>query len=134
LKTIILPSTITVIQENPFPDGVKDMFCYAVNPPKREYDGGYTIIPVYPDGKGDIYVPTTLHVPAVALDNYKTTELWKIFQEIVPLTEAETAITNKNADNADEEDGWCTLNGVKLKGKPTQKGLYIKDGKKVLVK
>ena len=134
LKTIILPSTITVIQENPFPDGVKDMFCYAVNPPKREYDGGYTIIPVYPDGKGDIYVPTTLHVPAVALDNYKTTELWKIFQEIVPLTEAETAITNTNADNADEEDGWCTLNGVKLKGKPTQKGVYIKNGKKVLVK
>ncbi|MBQ8711069.1 MAG: leucine-rich repeat domain-containing protein [Bacteroidaceae bacterium] len=133
LKTIILPSTITVIQENPFPDGVKDMFCYAVNPPKREYDGGYTIIPVYPDGKGDIYVPTTLHVPAVALDNYKTTELWKIFQEIVPLTEAETAITNTNADNADEEDGWCTLNGVKLNGKPTQKGIYLYNGKKVAV-
>ena len=133
LKTIILPSTITVIQENPFPDGVKDMFCYAVNPPKREYDGGYTIIPVYPDGKGDIYVPTTLHVPAAALDNYKTTELWKIFQEIVPLTEAETAITNTNADNADEEDGWCTLNGVKLNGKPTQKGIYLYNGKKVAV-
>jgi hypothetical protein len=31
-------------------------------------------------------------------------------------------------------DGWYTVNGVKLNAAPTQKGTYIKDGKKVFVK
>ena len=31
-------------------------------------------------------------------------------------------------------DGWYTLNGVKLQGAPTEKGIYINNGKKVVVK
>lgn len=31
-------------------------------------------------------------------------------------------------------DGWYTLTGVKLQGKPTEKGVYINNGKKVAVK
>ena len=31
-------------------------------------------------------------------------------------------------------DGWYNVNGMKLNAAPTQKGIYIKDGKKVLVK
>lgn len=31
-------------------------------------------------------------------------------------------------------DGWYTLDGRKLSGKPTQKGIYIKDGKKIVIK
>lgn len=30
--------------------------------------------------------------------------------------------------------GWYTLNGVKMQNAPTQKGVYIKDGKKVVIK
>ena len=37
-------------------------------------------------------------------------------------------IAEKNAE------GWYTVNGVKLNAAPTQKGTYIKDGKKVFVK
>ena len=37
-----------------------------------------------------------------------------------------------NADAARE--GWYTVNGVKLNAQPTQKGLYIFNGKKVYVK
>ena len=33
-----------------------------------------------------------------------------------------------------EADGWYTLNGVKLQGVPTQKGIYIRNGKKIVVK
>ena len=32
-----------------------------------------------------------------------------------------------------DDDGWYTLQGVKLSGKPTQKGIYIHDGKKVMM-
>ena len=31
-------------------------------------------------------------------------------------------------------DGWYDLNGRKLQGKPTKKGIYIHNGKKVVVK
>jgi len=31
-------------------------------------------------------------------------------------------------------EGWYTLNGVKLQGAPTQKGVYINNGKKVVIK
>jgi len=33
-----------------------------------------------------------------------------------------------------EAEGWYTVNGMKLNAAPTEKGTYIKDGKKVLVK
>ena len=36
--------------------------------------------------------------------------------------------TNLNAD------GWYTLNGVKLQSAPTQKGIYINNGKKIVIK
>ena len=32
------------------------------------------------------------------------------------------------------EGSWYTINGVKLQGMPTQKGIYIKNGKKVVIK
>ena len=48
-----------------------------------------------------------------------------------------TAITSISADEADAKlssEGWYNLNGVKLNEAPTQKGIYIKDGKKVVIK
>ena len=46
-----------------------------------------------------------------------------------------TAIMSVAADGRFvEADGWYTLNGVKLQGAPTEKGIYIRNGKKVVVK
>ena len=46
-----------------------------------------------------------------------------------------TAISNINADGeAVTADGWYNLNGVKLQGMPTEKGVYIQNGKKVVLK
>ena len=33
-----------------------------------------------------------------------------------------------------QAEGWYTLNGVKLQGVPTQKGIYINNGKKIVIK
>ena len=38
---------------------------------------------------------------------------------------------NNNEANA---EGWYTVNGMKLDAAPTQKGTYINNGKKVIVK
>ena len=46
-----------------------------------------------------------------------------------------TAINSINADGvAVPAEGWYTINGVKLQGAPTQKGIYIQNGKKVILK
>ena len=47
--------------------------------------------------------------------------------------EGTTGINGIDIDDANDGN-WYDLNGRKLQGKPAQKGLYIKDGKKVVVK
>ena len=42
-----------------------------------------------------------------------------------------TAIANINAKDSDE---WYDLNGRKLAGKPSMKGIYVNGGRKVTVK
>ncbi len=46
-------------------------------------------------------------------------------------TGIDNAVTDKQVDKA---INWYTINGVKLNGKPNQKGIYILNGKKVVVK
>ena len=47
-----------------------------------------------------------------------------------------TVIRNINSADAQvfSGEGWYTLNGVKLQGVPTEKGVYIQNGKKVVIK
>ena len=48
-----------------------------------------------------------------------------------------TAIKSIDVDNLSGKvsaEGWYTLNGMKLQTAPTEKGIYIKDGKKVVIK
>ena len=47
-----------------------------------------------------------------------------------------TVIRELNAETgkAYNVEGWYTLNGVKLQGMPTEKGIYINNGKKVVIK
>ena len=45
-----------------------------------------------------------------------------------------TSIETISAEKLNAAEGWYTLNGVKLQGVPTQKGIYINNGKKVVIK
>ena len=45
-----------------------------------------------------------------------------------------TSIETISAEKLNAADGWYTLNGVKLQSMPTQKGIYINNGKKVVIK
>jgi len=48
--------------------------------------------------------------------------------------EGTTSIDNLNVNDNDNEATWYDLNGRRLQGKPSQKGIYIKNGKKIVVK
>ena len=39
-----------------------------------------------------------------------------------------------NFDSPDKSDGWYTLSGMKLDGKPISKGIYINNGRKIVIK
>jgi len=45
-----------------------------------------------------------------------------------------TEITDTDCtDQTDTDNGWWTLSGIRLNGKPTEKGVYLFNGKKVVV-
>ena len=47
--------------------------------------------------------------------------------------EAYTGINDTPVNDAIKEKGWYDMNGHRLAGKPTVKGMYVKDGKKVII-
>ena len=49
-------------------------------------------------------------------------------------TTAIKAVTGDKIGSDIKADGWYTIGGMKLQGAPTQKGIYINNGKKVVVK
>ena len=49
-------------------------------------------------------------------------------------TTAISAVENDNVVESYTKDGWYTVNGVKLNDMPTVKGIYIHNGKKIVIK
>jgi hypothetical protein len=45
-----------------------------------------------------------------------------------------SAIEEVRAVKEEITTGWCTLDGRRLSGKPTHRGVYIHNGKKVVIK
>lgn len=74
--------------------------------------------------------------PTVAYVQFPSAEAAANARFIVEEADGTTTVINgvELNGNADDADGWYTISGVKLNAKPTQKGAYIKDGKKVFIK
>ena len=99
------------------------MYCYAENVPvtdENAFDGTPT-------------EKSTLHVPANAIDAYKAAWPWSDFKEIVVLTGDDP----NGIVEVKQLEGWNVpyydLYGRQIR-QPQQKGLYIRNGKKVVVK
>ena len=64
---------------------------------------------------------------------YQAADIWKEFLNIVE--DLPTGIVSiDNSQLAIDNDVWYTLNGVRLNGKPTIPGIYIVNGKRVVIK
>ena len=72
--------------------------------------------------KGKVYLPKPGGVPAPAI----LTIDW----------DATTGVDNAQLSTSDAQlsGTWYTLEGIKLNGRPTKRGLYLRDGKKIVVK
>ena len=86
----------------------------------------------------------TLHVPVGSKNRYKSeyiylsyynkfSNFWREFLNIVEF-DATGIVSIDNSPSTTGNDVWFTLNGVRLNGKPTKAGIYIVNGKKVVIK
>lgn len=124
ITSLTIPASVSFIKGWAFNglDALKDLYCFAENVPKTESSAfGYT-----PIGKA------TLHVPAASVDAYKAAEPWSGFGNIVVLTEEETTVHALEMKKS--SDKYYTLDGRSISGHPIQKGVYIINGTKVVIK
>lgn len=56
------------------------------------------------------------------------------FEDIDGTTTVIKGISTEDLDSKQNVEGWYNLNGVKMENAPTQKGIYILNGKKVVIK
>ena len=74
----------------------------------------------------------TLYVPASALEAYKAADQWKDFGTILPIDDDATGISEAPLYKGTNTP-YYTLDG-KPAANPTRKGIYVKDGRKVMIK
>ena len=133
LKTIIIGRNVSSIEEENFTTGdvVTDVYSYAKTPPLLGSSGVF----------GHYVSNVTLHVPASSISLYRNADVWKNFGTIVALpdegittglNEAAPQIDNGQLTIDNASDSWFTIDGRKLSGKPTQKGIYIHNGRAVV--
>ena len=123
LTILSIPSTVSLISINAFRNckSITDVYCYAESVPDTHADA-FDATPTE---------NATLHVPANALRAYRRSWPWSDFKDIVAIGEDPDAIKGiKQSDDSKTE--YYDLTGRRVY--QPQKGLYIKNGKKVMMK
>ena len=123
LTSIIIPKRVEKIGDLAFASCTEllDVYCYAENVPMTENNAFDESYPEY----------ATLHVPASALNVYKTTAPWSSFGTIIALTDKEMSIENSEI-NTQKSTLIYDLSGRRVE--KAEKGIYIIGGKKVVIK
>ena len=126
LSSITIKGSIGKIQDRQFSNlsQIKDVYCYAEVPPAANAST-FELSPIE---------EATLHVPRKAIDSYRESPCWETFGKIVNLENNPDGIEEISRPDPSRNGGECyDLQGRKLQKAP-ERGLYIQDGKKVLVK
>ena len=103
-------------------------------------NGGLYYLIIAGEGSGQsIELRTCINGETVVIDDTQTYisdvnigTPWNPY--IIDLSDVLTGISTIAADDADDDDDWWTLQGFKIGRKPTQPGVYIHHGKKVVIK
>ena len=121
LQTLSIPSTVNTISINAFKNckGITDVYCYAENVPDTHFDAF----------DGTPTEKSTLHVPAKAVEAYRVSWPWSDFKEIVSI-DADAIMGVKLSD--DRNGDYYDLTGRRVLH--PQKGIYIRNSKKVIVR
>ena len=125
LTSVTIPNSVTSIGNYAFQNctGLTDIYCH-IEEPLTINSNVFTNVPK---------TTCTLHVPIGSKEKYEVADVWKDFLNIVE--DLPTGIVSiENSQLIIDNDVWHTLNGVRLNGKPTKAGVYIVNGKTVVIK
>lgn len=141
LEKIIIRDTdrcYTLMNECPH---LKTIVCYAENPPYTSEARSpyvYTCGSAYVTFESWQWSTITLYVPRESLENYYFDNVWGEIDNIYAIDEMNeiedniTESVNPITNNTIINDTWYSLGGQKV-DKPT-KGMYVKNGKKYIIK
>jgi hypothetical protein len=126
---------VTIVAPNVNPNGsveknVNDVIFYGVYKRDTTLPAGASFY------AGQFYTTDAANTPMNAFASYWTANAGaRVFVEDLDAN-GTTVIREVSTEtmSAIAADGWYTLNGVKLQGAPTEKGIYINNGKKVVIK
>ena len=124
LTSVTIPNSVTSIEGYVFGDctGLTDIYCHIEEP-----------LTINSSVFDKVQKNTcTLHVPIGSKEKYEVADVWKEFNIVEDLPTGIVSIDNSQLTI--DNDVWYTLNGVRLNGKPTKAGVYIVNGKKVVIK
>ena len=127
LASITIKGRVGEILNNQFSNlsQIKDVYCYAEVPPAAN-SSTFESSPVE---------KATLHVPRIAVDSYRKSPCWETFGQIVNLETNPNGIEEVSSTPSPSlsRGAIYDLQGRRLMKAP-EKGLYIQDGKKMMVK
>ena len=130
LTSIDIPASVTAIGMFAFMDcsNLSSVTVRATTPPKL----GWDVFDYNAAGR-------KIYVPYDALDDYKSAAEWRLYaNDILPINEEPsgggTGIVSMEDVRSQMEDVYYTIDGRKVDSKPTQRGVYIMNGKKFVVK
>ena len=123
LRSIIIPNSVTKIEEGAFnyQSFGASIICEATTPPS-----------CHGSAFNDYSYFVNVYVPANSVDQYKAAKEWKKFPNILPIQNEATDINLLRI--GDSKTPVYDMNGRKVNDKNLKSGLYIKNGKKVVVK
>ena len=124
LKAVLIPSSVTTINYSAFDrcNSLEDIYCY-IEEPITITENTFSHVPKGQSG-------CKLHVPVGSADAYRNADVWKEFYIVEDLT---TSLKDLKEDSVGS-DRYYTLDGIAIDGQPTKAGVYILNGKKVIVK
>ena len=130
LRSVTIPAEVTSVGMMAFSQCYKleEITCLATTPPTATA----TALLMLPTAQISLYVPDE------SVDLYKAAPVWKNFN-VQPISATRVISIDNEADAwFSDQQSECgvafTLDGRKLDNKPTQRGIYIKNGTKVAIK